>query len=76
MFDVYLNDYQDDLKHVDSLRIANKKPLAGSETRIDVEDVLAESLLQYTILESAMTIKLIAPSSREVRAVAEYYMKN
>lgn len=76
MFDVYLNDYQDDLKHVDSLRITNKKPLAGSETRIDVEDVLAESLLQYTILESAMTIKLIAPSSREVRAVAEYYMKN
>ncbi len=76
MFDVYLNDYQDDLKHVDNLRIANKKPLAGSETRIDVEDVLAESLLQYTILESAMTIKLISPTNREVRSVAEYFMKN
>ena len=76
MFDVYLNDYQDDLKHVDNLRIANKKPLAGSETRIDVEDVLAESLLQYTILESAMTIKLISPTNREVRSVTEYFMKN
>lgn len=75
MFDVYLNDYQDDLKHVDNLRIANKKPLAGSETRIDVEDVLAESLIQYTMLESAMTIKLITPTVKEVRAVAEYNMR-
>lgn len=74
MFDVYLNDYQDDLRHVDNLRIANKKPLAGAETRIDVEDVLAESLMQYTMLETAMTIKLITPTPSEVRMVAEYNM--
>ena len=60
--------------HVDNLRIANKKPLAGAETRIDVEDVLAESLMQYTMLETAMTIKLITPTPSEVRMVAEYNM--
>lgn len=75
IFDVYLNDYQDDLKHVDSLRIANKQPLAGSNTRINSEDVLAEALMQYTMLETAMTIKLIEPTKKEVRMVAEYNMR-
>lgn len=75
MFDVYLNDYQDDLKHVDELRVANKQPLAGNEVRIDSEDVLAEALIQYTMLETAMTIKLITPSSDEVRAVANWNLR-
>jgi len=76
MFDVYLSDYQDDLQHVDNLRIADKAPLAGDEVRIDSEDVLAEALVQYTMLETAMTIKLINPSPNEVRAVAQYMLKS
>lgn len=75
MFDVYLNDYQNDMKDIDTLRIANKEPLAGDEVRIDSEDVLAEALMQYTMLETAMTIKLINPSRDEVKAVADYNMK-
>lgn len=76
MFDVYLSDYQNDLQHVDNLRIANKKPLAGSEVHIDSEDVLAEALAQYTMLETAMTIRLINPSENEIRAVAMANMKH
>ena len=64
---VFLNDYQDDMRHVDNLRIANKAAIAGDETRIDSEDVLAEALTQYTMLETAMTIKLITPTPKEVR---------
>ena len=76
MFDVYLSDYQNDLQHVDNLRIANKKPLAGNEVHIDSEDVLAEALAQYTMLETAMTIRLINPSENEIRAVAMANMKH
>lgn len=75
MFDVYLNDYQNDMKDIDTLRIANKAPIAGDEVRIDSEDVLAEALMQYTMLETAMTIKLIDPTRDEVKAVADYNMK-
>ena len=57
------------------MRIANKQPLAGSNTRINSEDVLAEALMQYTMLETAMTIKLIEPTKKEVRMVAEYNMR-
>ena len=41
----------------------------------DSEDVLAEALMQYTMLETAMTIKLIDPTRDEVKAVADYNMK-
>lgn len=75
-FDDFLNDYQDDMKHVDSLRIANKAAIAGDETRISSEDVLAEALTQYTMLETAMTIKLITPTPKEVREAAQIYMKH
>lgn len=75
MFDVYLNDYQDDLKHVDHLRIANKTPIAGEEIHLDTSDVLAEALMQYTLLETAMTINLITPTPTEVRKVSQYYMR-
>ena len=75
-FDDFLNDYQDDMKHVDSLRIANKAAIAGDETRISSEDVLAEALTQYTLLETAMTIKLITPTQKEVREAAQMYMKH
>lgn len=74
-FDDFLNDYQDDMRHVDNLRIANKAAIAGDETRIDSEDVLAEALTQYTMLETAMTIKLITPTPKEVREAAQAYMK-
>ena len=74
LFDVYLSDYQNDLADVDSLRVSNKNPIAGDETRIESEDVLAEALVKYTILESAMTIHLINPDWKEVKAVAEYNM--
>lgn len=75
MFDVYLSDYQDDLQHVDNLRVADKAPLAGDEVRIDSEDVLAEALVQYTMLETAMTIRLINPTPNEVRAVAQHMLR-
>lgn len=75
-FDDFLNDYQDDMKHVDSLRVANKAAIAGDETRISSEDVLAEALTQYTLLETAMTIKLITPSPKEVKEAAQLYMKH
>ena len=75
-FDDFLNDYQDDMRHVDSLRIANKAAIAGDETRISSEDVLAEALTQYTMLETAMTIKLITPTAKEVREAAQIYMKH
>ena len=75
-FDDFLNDYQDDMKHVDNLRIANKAAIAGDETRIDSEDVLAEALTQYTMLETAMTIKLITPTPKQVREAAQAYMKH
>ena len=74
-FDDFLNDYQDDMKHVDSLRVANKAAIAGDETRISSEDVLAEALTQYTLLETAMTIKLITPTPKEVREASQMYMK-
>ena len=75
-FDDFLNDYQDDMRHVDSLRVANKAAIAGDETRINSEDVLAEALTQYTMLETAMTIKLITPSRKDVMEATQIYMKH
>ena len=80
LFDVYLSDYQNDLADIDGLRISNNDPIAGDETSIDSDDVLAEealadALMQYTVLETAMTIGLINPTSKEVRDIAEYNMK-
>lgn len=75
-FDDFLNDYQDDMRHVDSLRVANKQAIAGDTTRIDSEDVLAEALTQYTLLETAMHIKLITPSAKEVQEATYLYMKH
>ena len=75
-FDDFLKDYQDDMRHVDSLRIANKAAIAGDVTRVDSEDVLAEALTQYTMLETAMTIKLITPTPKEVQEASQRYMKH
>ena len=79
LFDVYLNDYQNDLADIDSLRVGEKNPIAGSETKIDNDDVLAEAalaeaLIHYTVLETAMTIRLINPTAKEVREAANFNM--
>ena len=50
--------------------------LAGNEVHIESKDVLAEALAQYTMLETAMTIRLINPSENEIRAVAMANMKH
>lgn len=71
-FDVYLKDYQRDFRQVDALRISNKAPLAGTDVHINSEDIMAEALTQYTLLETAMTLKLINPKPSEVHAVANY----
>lgn len=80
LFDVYLSDYQNDLADIDGLRVGQTKPIAGDEVRIDSEDVLAESALadalaKYTVLETAMTIGLINPSSKDVQEIAQFNMK-
>lgn len=74
-FEKYVKDYGENFKHVDDLIISDREPIASTESamnEIDSEMVLAEALVQYTILETAMTLQLIDPSASEVHMVTTY----
>ena len=71
--DVTLHDFQAAFPTIRTAVITDKKSL-GSSSNVTTEDMLEEALAQYTLLETAMTLQLIKPSMKEVRAVSQYYL--
>lgn len=69
IYDIYLNDGGEDLSYIDYVKNSDEIAIAGDDASIDNEEVLAEALGMYTILECASTIKLISPTRMEIKKV-------
>ena len=75
IYDIYLQDGNSDLSYIDFLKNTDEVGLAGDDTGIDTEQLLAESVGVYTMLECAYTIKLISPKYDEIKRVINYNLK-
>lgn len=69
IYDIYLNDGGEDLGYIDFVKNSDEPAIAGDDTEIDSDEVLAEALAMYTIIECASTIKLINPDKRAIKRV-------
>lgn len=69
IYDIYLNDGGEDLGYIDFVKNSDEPAIAGDDTEIDSDEVLAEALAMYTIIECASTIKLITPDKRAIKDV-------
>lgn len=66
IYDIYLQDENEDLSYIDYAR-NNTPNSVGDNTKIDRDEILAEAIGMYTILECAYSIKLISPTAKELR---------
>ena len=66
VYDIYLQDENEDLSYIDYAR-NNTPNSVGDNTKIDRDEILAEAIGMYTILECAYSIKLISPTAKELR---------
>lgn len=67
IYDIYLNDGGEDLSYIDFVKNSDENAIAGDDTSIDNDEVLAEAIGMYTILECANTIKLITPDEKGIK---------
>lgn len=67
IYDIYLNDGGEDLGYIDFVKNSDEPAIAGDDGDIDNDEVLAEALAMYTVLECASTIKLINPDKRALK---------
>lgn len=75
VYDIFMHDPNDDLQYIDFARNSSTKPIAGDNKELGTDEVLAESIGFYTILECANTIKLITPSKRDIVNVISHNSK-
>lgn len=66
VYDIYLQGENEDLSYIDFAR-NNTPSSVGDNTKIDRDEILAEAIGMYTILECAYSIKLISPTTKELR---------
>ena len=66
VYDIYLQSENEDLSYIDFAR-NNTPSSVGDNTKIDRDEILAEAIGMYTILECAYSIKLISPTTKELR---------
>ena len=75
VYDIYLQDMNEDLGYIDFVKNTDTPPIAGDDTEIDNDEILAEAIASYTILECAHTIKLISPSEKQISDMVRYNSK-
>ena len=75
VYDIYLQDNNEDLGYIDFVKTSDTPPIAGDDTEIDNDEILAEAIGNYTVLECAFTIKLIAPTEKQITQMVMYNSK-
>lgn len=66
VYDIYLQGENEDLSYIDFVR--NSSPIShGDNDKIDADEILAEAIGMFTLLECAYSIKLISPSIRDLK---------
>lgn len=72
LFNIYAKDNQGGLEDVEMSTIHDPKVIGSSEDYVmDKDSIMTEAVLQYTLLETAYTMKLINPTATEVREQCE-----
>lgn len=73
IFNTYLKDNTSGIE--DIALDATHEPKALGSTSIDpYEDVMTESVLQYTLLEAANTMRLITPTAKQIQEQSNYLL--
>lgn len=75
VYDIYLQSENEDLSYIDFVK-NNETKSFGDNTKIDPDEVLAEAIGMYTILECAYSIKLINPSIRNLKRAIAWNIKH
>ena len=75
IFDVFLQDKNGDLEEIEGLDTSNAHQIAGDVSDIDRDSIMTEALVQYTLLETAHTMKLIAVNESIVKQQSDFLVK-
>lgn len=74
IFDVYMQDKNEDLDDLRRMDMTDTGEIART-TSLDKDFILSEALLQYTMFETAHTMKLINITLDDIRQQADYMRK-
>jgi hypothetical protein len=75
VFSIYLKDNQDGYKDIDDAMTSEPSVLGSTEPIIDPDSVMTEALVQYALLETAASIKLISPTKKQVMEQVQYLLR-
>lgn len=74
VFDTYIQDKNEDLYDLSKMDMADRAVIA-STSQLDKDFILSEALLQYTLFETAYTMKLIDVNSAMIQQQSNFLMK-
>jgi hypothetical protein len=74
IFDVYIQDKNEDLDDLRRMDMTDTGEIART-TSLDKDFILSEALLQYTMFETAHTMKLVNITLDDIRQQADYMRK-
>lgn len=74
VFDIYIQDKNEDLDDLRRMDMTDTNTIART-TSLDKDFVLSEALLQYTMFETAHTMKLVNITLDDIRQQADYMRK-
>lgn len=74
IFDVYMQDKNEDLDDLRRMDMTDTGEIART-TSLDKDFILSEALLQYTMFETAHTMKLVNITLDDIRQQADYMRK-
>lgn len=74
IFDVYMQDKNEDLDDLRRMDMTDTDEIART-TSLDKDFILSEALLQYTMFETAHTMKLVNITLDDIRQQADYMRK-
>lgn len=74
IFDVYMQDKNEDLDDLRRMDMTDTGEIART-TSLDKDFILSEALLQYTMFETAHTMKLVTITLDDIRQQADYMRK-
>lgn len=74
IFDVYMQDKNEDLDDLRRMDMTDTGEIARTTT-LDKDFILSEALLQYTMFETAHTMKLVNITLDDIRQQADYMRK-
>lgn len=75
IFDIYIQDKNEDLYDLVKLDISDR-PVIARTSSLDKDFILSEALLQYTMFETAHTMKLVEITETDIRKQSDFLIKS